>query len=305
MKRRAFQTDAQSRGERLDAFLARQLEWPAERAAALVQAGAVYVRGKRARDPGQLLEPGLPIVAVLEEAGSSVLERAEPSLTVGILHEDEAILAVDKPAGMNAQPTAGKVGGSLVDWADAHLEAQGLNAGLVHRLDRETSGVTVFGKTPQATTRLAAEFRLGTAKKTYLAVVKAGIAPDGEIDLPLSKDPARPGRWRATRQANGIPARTRFERLAERDGFAIVALYPETGRTHQLRAHLTALGFPIAGDARYGGAKALGGHPAPRCLLHARTLRLHHPATGAPLNLQAPVPPDLARFLDAASVTAP
>jgi 23S rRNA pseudouridine1911/1915/1917 synthase len=268
-------------------------------AAAFVARGAVYVDGRRVRRADAPVRAGQVVSVVLEEGGLSPLAVQAAPRALAVLAEDAEVLAVDKPAGLTAQPTEGRVGDSLVDLASAHLGAQ---AGLVHRLDRETSGVTVFGKTPAATTALAAAFREGTARKRYLAVTGPGLPASGVIDLPLSKDPSRPGRWRATRTANGVPALTRYERLADGD-FCVVALFPETGRTHQLRAHLSALGCPIAGDARYGGVPRLGGLEAPRCLLHAERLSLPHPGSGARVEYVSPPPADLVRFLERAGVT--
>jgi 23S rRNA pseudouridine1911/1915/1917 synthase len=155
----------------------------------------------------------------------------------------------------------------------------------VHRLDRETSGITVFGKTPASTSALAAAFREGRVQKEYLAITSSGLPASGVIELPLSKDPSRPGRWRASDTANGIDAVTHYERLADDGTYAVVALFPQTGRTHQLRAHLTGIGFPIVGDKLYGGDEG------PRCLLHARRLKLDA------LSLEAPVPADLAHLI--------
>jgi 23S rRNA pseudouridine1911/1915/1917 synthase len=217
----------------------------------------------------------------LEEGGRSVTAAAAPLLPIEVLFEDEALLAVNKPAGVVAQPTEGRVGGSLIDLARAHLKRE---PGLVHRLDRETSGVTVFGKTAEATAALAAEFREGRAKKRYLAVTAPGLPERGEIDLPLSKDPSRPGRWRASRAHQGIEALTRYVRLANDAEASRVELFPQTGRTHQLRAHLRGIGFPIRGDKLYGGA------PDVRCLLHAQRLEV------LGMSFEAPLPEDMQRW---------
>jgi len=253
-----------------------------EDAASLVARGAVYVDGRRA-PRNRLVEVGSRVMVVLEEAGRSVtaeIDRPElPELIV--LFEDSDVLAVNKPPFVVAQPTPGRVGDSLLDLASRYL---GRPAGLVHRLDRETSGVTVFGKDARSTSRLAAAFREGRAKKEYLAITTAGLPERGTIDLPLSRDPSRAGRWRATRSANGLKALTRFERTSE-GAYSVVALFPQTGRTHQLRAHLAALGHPIVGDVLYGGPEG------PRCLLHARRLELDG------LRLEAPIPADFEPFL--------
>lgn len=282
--------------------VASELGIPVEEARKLVDVGAVYLAGKRSRDAKAKLTAGQVVMVVLEEGGQSSLAGAAPAPALRVLYEDADVIAVDKPAGLTAQPTEGRVGGSLVDLVSAHL---GREAGLVHRLDKETSGVTVFGKSPEATSALAAEFRDGRARKRYVAATGPGLPPSGTVDLPLSKDPSRPGRWRATRAANGVPALTDFRTLSVGPEFCVVELLPHTGRTHQLRAHLTALGAPILGDARYGGAKRAGGVEAPRCLLHAQALELGHPRTGQVIRVEAPVPEDLLRFFTAAGVAVP
>lgn len=300
MKRRTLRVSEQEDGEVLDALLARSLHLAPGEAAALVERGAVYLDGRRCRFGGQRLRAGQTISAVLEESGRSALERPSGQPPLRVLFEDDALLAVDKPAGVPAQPTVGRVGESLLDAVCAHL---GRPAGLVHRLDRDTSGVTVFGKTEAATSALAAQFRQGTAHKRYLAATSPGLPARERIELPISKDPSRPGRYRATRAAHGKPAVTELERLFDSDEFCLVALRPLTGRTHQLRAHLAASGTPILGDALYGGLPAAGGLPAPRCLLHAQALTLRHPISGEPLCLEAPLPEDLLRFFEAARVS--
>jgi len=282
VKRRTF---AVTSAGRIEAALREGLDLPAAEARALVERGAVYLAGRRVKDLSTRVGPGQSVMVVLEESGQAVTAARAPAPALVVLLETDDVLAVDKPPGITAQPTPGRSGDSLLDLASAHL---GYEAGLVHRLDKETSGVTIFGKHQAATSALAAEFREGGARKEYLAVVASGVPERGSIDLPLSKDPSRPGRWRASRQANGLSALTRFERREDDGDHALVALFPETGRTHQLRAHLAALGFPIVGDRLYGGGEG------PRCLLHARRLSLE--ALG--LIIDAPLPPDLARWHD-------
>ncbi|MCP3138886.1 RluA family pseudouridine synthase [Pyxidicoccus xibeiensis] len=302
MKRRTFRAEGALVGQSVASAVASELGVPETEARKLVDVGAVYVGGRRSRDAAVRLTAGQVVMVVLEEGGTSPLAEAPPAPVLRVLYEDAEVIAVDKPAGVTAQPTEGRVGGSLVDLVGAHL---GREAGLVHRLDRETSGVTVFGKTADATSALAAEFREGRARKRYLAATGPGLPPSGSVDLPLSKDPSRPGRWRATRAANGVPALTDFRTLYAGDAFCVVELLPHTGRTHQLRAHLTALGAPILGDSRYGGAPKAGGVEAARCLLHAQALELGHPRTGRVLRVEAPVPEDLLRFFTAAGITPP
>jgi 23S rRNA pseudouridine1911/1915/1917 synthase len=275
MKRRAFTADKPSR---VEALVRTTLALTRDEAIALVTRGAVYVDGRRAKDPAARVAEGAKLMVVLEESGTAVTTAAPPAPRLVILYEDAEVLAVDKPCGITAQPTPGRVGDSLLDLATQHLRR---DAGLVHRLDRETSGVTIFGKTPKATSRLAAAFREGRARKEYLAVTLTGLPDSGVIELPLSKDPSRPGRWRASKQANGLSALTHFTKRSDDGRVAVVALFPQTGRTHQLRAHLAGIGFPIVGDKLYGGAEG------PRCLLHAKRLEIDG------LVIEAPVPADL------------
>ncbi len=302
MKRRTFQATGAQVGRSVVEAVTAELKVSPEEARRLVEAGAVYLVGRRCRDPEARLRAGQVVAVVLEEGGRSPLEAPVAPPPLGILFEDAEVIAVDKPAGITAQPTEGRVGESLVDLVSTRL---GTPAGLVHRLDRETSGVTIFGKTAPATTALAAEFREGRARKRYVAATGPGLPPSGTVDLPLSKDPSRPGRWRASRAANGVPALTDFRTLYAGPEYCLVELLPHTGRTHQLRAHLTALGAPILGDARYGGAARAAGISAPRCLLHAQALELAHPRTGQPLRIESPVPEDLRRFFEYVGIPPP
>ncbi|WP_342379230.1 RluA family pseudouridine synthase [Myxococcus stipitatus] len=302
MKRRTFRVEGAGVGRAVADAVAQELGVPVEQARALVDVGAVYVAGRRCRDAKTRLVLGQVVGVVLEEGGHSPLAEAPPAPTFRVLHEDEDVLAVDKPAGLPAQPTEARVGGSLVDQVSAYL---GREAGLVHRLDRETSGVTVFGKDARATSFLAAEFRHGRARKRYVAATGPGLPASGTVDLPLSRDPSRPGRWRATRAANGVSALTHFRTLYAGAEFCVVELLPQTGRTHQLRAHLTALGAPILGDARYGGAAKAGGVEVARCLLHAQALEMLHPRWERLFGMRAPVPEDLMHFFKLAGVEVP
>jgi 23S rRNA pseudouridine1911/1915/1917 synthase len=302
VKRRTFLVTGAHAGYSIAQAMVRELKMPAEEARRLVEAGAVYLAGRRCREPEARISAGQVVAMVLEEGGRSPLEALAAPPPLSILFEDAELIAVDKPAGITAQPTEGRVGESLVDLVSARL---GRPAGLVHRLDRETSGVTVFGKTAPATSALAAEFREGRARKRYVAATGPGLPPSGTVDLPLSKDPSRLGRWRASRAANGIPALTHFRTLYAGQEYCLVELLPHTGRTHQLRAHLTALGAPILGDSRYGGAARAGGISASRCLLHAQALELSHPRTSQPLRIESPMPEDLRRFFEHAGIMAP
>ena len=297
MKRRAFQAPGSGA---LAEVVARGLGCPPDEARALVSRGAVYVRGRRQRDPALVVAAGTEVLVVLEEGGRSSTAPAPEAAPLRILHEDAEVLALDKPAGLAAQPTPGGVT-SLLLLASAHL---GREAGLVHRLDRDTTGVMVFGKSAEATSALAASFRAGAARKQYLAVTAPGLPDSGTCTLRLARDRSRPGRWVA-RPRDGLEAETRFRRLGASAELALAALWPRTGRTHQIRAHLAALGAPIAGDRLYGGPLHLGGEAIGRSLLHAHLLLVPHPRDGTPLRLVAPLPPDIAHWFTALGVLPP
>ncbi len=296
MKRRTFVIATPAR---LSDALAAEFDVAASQVTELLERGSVYVQGKRAVERGTLLAKGTTVSVVLSEAGKTPMVAREAAFLLDILQEHDDWLAVNKPAGWVSQPTPGKQGDSLLDAVSDYLKYP---AGLVHRLDKETSGVMVFGKSREGTRALAQAFREGTASKRYLAVASGALPEHGEIALKLSKDPSRVGRWRASAKANGVEAVTRFERLHAADAFTLVALFPLTGRTHQLRAHLRALDAPIWGDGLYEGprdAEVKGLPPARRCLLHAQSLRVMG------TRIDAPLPVDMRAWFDLAEVAAP
>lgn len=268
------------RAEPLKSLLIRELNVTPEGADRLLERGAVYVEGKRVAE-GRPLAEHARVTVVLEESGVSTQTALSSGPDVPVLYEDSDLLVVDKPAGLPAQPTPG----GALSLHDVVSQRLGFSAGLVHRLDRDTSGVMIFGKHDAATAQLATAFREGSARKRYLAVTGPGLPLRGCITLPLSRDPARPGRWRASGQANGVSAQTEYECVGAGDGFCVVALTPLTGRTHQLRAHLAGLGFPIVGDVLYGGMRT-----SLRCLLHAQQLHI------IGKSFEAPIPPDIGGY---------
>ncbi|HXN42055.1 MAG TPA: RluA family pseudouridine synthase [Myxococcaceae bacterium] len=302
MKRHAFIVDSSQAGAPLDGFLAARLGWDLSAVRQLISHGSVYVGKHRCKRLDKVVRHPQTVVVVLSEGGRSSLEPSSLELSIPILFEDDALIAINKPAGLNSQPTAAREGESASDWVAAYW---GRDPGVVHRLDRQTSGAMIFAKTHRATAKLAQQFKDGTIGKRYLAVAGPGLPPSGKIDLPISKDPSRPGRYRASQATNGLAAVTEFIRLHQASDHCLLALYPRTGRTHQLRAHLTALGAPIAGDTRYGGPSEIGGRPAARALLHARSLRFQHPFSGHWVHLEAELPEDMALFFQSSSTPIP
>ena len=271
----------------------------------LLRTGQVRVDGRRAQanarlSPGQMvrippLPPDQPAPAPARVKSAKVDPADAEWLRSRILFEDHALLVLDKPAGLAVQGgtrTRRHVDGMLQAWA-----AGGERPRLVHRLDRDTSGLLVVARTAAAAAKLARAFHRQRVDKLYWALV-VGRPPEaqGEIDRPLAKQPGRGGERVGGSEA-GLPARTVFRVVARAGRIASwLALKPLTGRTHQLRAHCALLGTPILGDGKYGGARA---HPegAPKGLmLHAREIRLPHPDGGV-LELSAPLSdPVLAGF---------
>jgi 23S rRNA pseudouridine1911/1915/1917 synthase len=293
-------------GERLDAALARR--WSLSRSAlrlALV-ARDLEVDGRPGRW-GERLRAG-SVVRIPR------LERPEPEIAVGfrVLCADAWLVAVDKDPGAPVHPVRSFRTRTLLTALAAALDDPGLRP--VHRLDRETSGLVVFGRSSEAARRLGEQFVRRSVEKRYLAVVRG--EPEFErrsVELSLGRDPDFPVRCRMrVDERGGQPATTELRVLERRAGRALVEAVPRTGRQHQIRVHLAALGHPILGDKLYldGGRAYLAqigdrldeawlarlGHV--RQALHAHRLRLVHPGTGAPLELEAPLPDDLRGLLD-------
>ena len=269
----------------------------------LLRTGQVRLDGKRAQasdrvQPGQTVRvPPLGNLAPAPTAASSAPPRPEEAkaLQDAVLYRDADLIALNKPAGLAVQ------GGTGVDrHLDGLLDALRFDAAerprLVHRLDRDTSGVLVLARSARAAAELAAAFRAKTTRKIYWAIVVGLPKPrEGKIDLPLAKVQGRLGERVMPDEDDGKSAITRFQVVSHAGGkLAWLALMPITGRTHQLRAHCVALGTPILGDGKYGGkASRPEGVPEPRKLhLHARTLMLPRP-DGSVLRLTAPLPEHL------------
>jgi len=273
--------------ERIDRFIAARGGISRGLARRALDAGGVFLDGKRCKVAGRTLHPGQRVEVHLEEGGrtpgaSEALGRER------LLFEDADLVAVDKPPGVAAQPTLTTDRGTLPELVSALV---GSEVTLVHRLDRETSGVTVFARTREVAAALAAAFRDGEPEKTYLALcARPPSPPRGRIDLALGKDPGRAGLRRV--DPAGEAAATVYQTVRSSGRAALVEARPETGRTHQIRVHLAHLGAPLLGDARYGGPRRVGEVAVPRVMLHARRLALRHPVTGAPLSVEAPEPAD-------------
>ena len=295
--------------KRLDVFLAnRERDLSRSAVQRLIEKGRVQLNGEPAR-ASQKIKPGDRITFDVPRA--EPLELHGEPIPLDILYEDDALLVLNKPAGLVVHPAPGHWTGTLVNALLHHFETSGGSAstiggkerpGLVHRLDKETSGIMVIAKTDQAHRGLAAQFKQHTITRRYEALVW-GVPKKGRglIELAIGRDRKERKKFSA-RTARPKPSATEYT-VVERFGkiAARVDLMPRTGRTHQLRVHMTALGHPLLGDPTYGGRKvqALEAFDIPRVMLHARTLGFHHPVSDKPLEFTSRLPPDMATVLAA------
>jgi len=298
-----LQAEAPEAGLRLDLFLHRRLpQYSRARLQQWIREGRVRVAGRPAK-PSLVLR-GSEVVEV-DPVELPPLKAVPEAIPLEVLYEDQDLVAVNKPAGMVVHAGAGNTAGTLVN-ALLHrfhsLSSLGgeLRPGLVHRLDRDTSGVILVARTDAAHRSLAAQFSGREVEKVYLALVHGRLAADsGRIDKPIARDPQRRTRMTA-RLASGRPALTSYRVLRRWPGFSYLEVRIHTGRTHQIRAHLAAIGHPVVGDRLYGAPARIPGLPSlGRFFLHAHRIRFRSPSTGRPLTIEAPLAAELAAFLEA------
>ncbi len=282
----------------------------------LVIAGAVSLHGKQERRPDREIPPGTAVRVYLDTS-RFLFEKTPDDISFelgpdSILYEDESILIVNKPARF---PTEATVEGRdhLHAACKRYLERSGTHrntpyCGLLHRLDRETSGVIVFSKTRTVNAAIQNQFIHKTIQKMYLALVERSSSRTtterqaekekcltvqnriGRISLKSAQ-----GKWGAV-QTGGDEAHTDFTFGEERNGLLLIHAWPRTGRTHQIRVHLAGLGYPILGDTLYGGPSNFHGRPVPRVMLHAAEIRIIHPVSKTILVVSAPLPQDFQQF---------
>jgi 23S rRNA pseudouridine1911/1915/1917 synthase len=284
-------------GKRLDVFLQEQLpEYSRSRLQDWIKAGRVRVNGTGERPSVRLR--GNEAVEV-EPAALAPLKAYAEDLPLEILFQDDEVIAVNKPAGMVVHAGAGRHSGTLVNALLHHFGSLAKGGGeerpgIVHRIDRFTSGVLLVARTDAAHRGLAAQFAGRTVEKVYLAMVHGTVKADqGRIEKPISRDPARRLRMTA-RRAEGRPAITEYKVLQRFAGFTYLEVRIRTGRTHQIRAHFASLGHPVAGDRLYGAPAQT---TLDRTFLHAHRVRFAHPISGESVTVESPLPPDLAAWL--------
>ncbi len=297
---RDVEVTAAADGSRVDVFVGHALHLSRAKVKKLFEQGAVRVDGRRAKK-GDSIRAGQKVLVLLGPAGAAV--TPDPDAPLSVLHQDEALVFVDKPPGIPSHPLVPGESGTLANALVARFpecasaSADPREGGLCHRLDADTSGVILAARDPHAWKRMREAFSRGEIDKRYLALVAGPIADEGEIDVPLrhrarrsggSVEPALAG------EAGARRAESSFRVLGRASDYALVEVRIITGVLHQVRAHLAAVGAPVVGDVLYGG------RPDPelkRFFLHARSLELEHPTTRRKLKVVSPFPDELARAL--------
>jgi 23S rRNA pseudouridine1911/1915/1917 synthase len=303
-------------GLRLDRVVAKHCpQLSRTRVQELIAGGLVRLNGKTAKDSHKVHAGDT--IEVIPQPRPGLRAEAE-AIPLDILYEDEDVIAINKPAGMTVHAGAGNSHGTLVNallGRGQSLSQSGdtLRPGIVHRLDKETSGVLLVAKNDFAHARLAEAFRERSIQKIYIALVQGALKEErGRIELAIARDPNRRTRMTAKRAAllhNAREARTDWQVLARIDSTSLLEVQLHTGRTHQIRVHFSALRHPVVGDTLYGAAGQLhiGRTTLPslgRNFLHAAKIAFAQPRTGQPIHLTVPLPPELRAFLQKLSEAA-
>jgi 23S rRNA pseudouridine1911/1915/1917 synthase len=292
-----LETSADDSGHRLDLYLHQRLpEYSRARLQEWIKSGRVQVNNAPAKS--SYLLRGSEAIEI-DPAAPPPLHAQPEDLPVEILYEDADVIAVNKPAGMVVHSGAGRHSGTLVNALLHRFQALSkvagaLRPGIVHRLDRLTSGVILVARTDAAHRHLAEQFSGRRVEKVYLALVHGRLKTDrGKISTPIARDPVRRIRMTA-KLARGRSAITDYKVLRRLDKFTLLEVRIGTGRTHQIRVHLASIGHPVAGDKLYGAPESTLG----RYFLHAQRITFTSPASGQPITIEAPVPPELQDYLD-------
>ena len=290
-------------GQRLDAFLAESLsDLSRTRIQRLIADGRVTVDSERVR-PSHRLAAGQAVAVALPEPASDALKPQPALLTV--VHEDADLIVVDKPPGLTVHPAAGQADGTLANALLAlYPEVEGVGgprrAGIVHRLDKGTSGLLVAAKNEAAHASLTAQFKDRLVSKRYTALVVGSLSEErAVIEAPIGRHPRQ--RQRMAVVDDGRPAATPYRVLERYRGYTLVEASPKTGRTHQVRVHFASIRHPLAGDATYGRRLP----ELDRQFLHAAFLAFRHPRSGETVEFRSELPPDLRRFLQSLEPRAP
>lgn len=302
---RVLEIPADCAGLRLDQALARLLpEHSRSRLAAWVRQGKVSLDDTPADAKRKVW--GGERITLEEEALPEETAQQPEDIPLAIVHEDAHVLVIDKPAGLVVHPGSGNWQGTLLNALLHHApQLAGIpRAGIVHRLDKDTSGLLVVAKSLEAQTDLVRQLQARTVKRHYLALAHGRVAHDGAVDAPIGRHPVQ--RTKMAVVASGRAARTHYRVLERFAQATLIECALETGRTHQIRVHMAELGHPLVGDPVYGPRRKAAGVLAdfPRQALHAWRLALAHPATGAQCAWEAPLPEDFAQLLECLRIAA-
>jgi 23S rRNA pseudouridine1911/1915/1917 synthase len=300
-------------GLRLDAFLASQIDgWSRARLQKLIENEDVLVNGKPSK-PSYKLRQGDDLE--IELTTTSTIEFAPENIPIDVVYEDDTLVVVNKPAGLVVHPAAGTPSGTLANALAYHFQqlpdgGTGVRPGIVHRLDRDTSGLLVVAKTEAALENLSDQFRDRTVFKSYVALVHGRVLSNsGKIDQPLARDPSNRTRMAVVRGGRNALTLYRVRRTFQR--FTLLDVELKTGRTHQIRVHLAWLKHPVVGDETYGGGRdntiqdpqlRARIRSLKRQFLHAEKLAFTHPATKEVVKFESPLPPELSELLVAADL---
>ena len=304
--RQALRVPEGDGGLRLDQGVARL--WPKHSRSRLqnwIREGRIRLDGVVVKEPKHKLWGG-ELVEMEEALDERALSSLPEAIPLNIVHEDEAIIIIDKPAGLVVHPGSGNWSGTLLNALLHHDPAleHVPRAGIVHRLDKETSGLMVVARTLEAQTDLVRQLQARTVKRYYQALVRGSVERGGTVDAPIGRHPAQ--RTKMAVVKTGRPARTHYRVVERFIDCTLVECALETGRTHQIRVHMTSIGHPLVGDPVYGGgtSRVPIGPEFARQALHARRLGLVHPATGKPMLWKSNIPEDMAELIATARMLA-
>jgi len=298
----AFIVEEAAAGQRLDRWLASLPGAPTRSQIAAAIAEGLVTIDERPAKAGHRLRAGERVV-FRPRVRDEPTRVAPEEIPLDVLYEDEHVVAINKPAGMVVHPAVGNRKGTLVNailHAYPHMESRGAGerAGIVHRLDRDTSGVILVALSAAALEAIAKQFRDRTVEKEYLALVRGRVSAAGTIDAAIGRHP-RDRKRMSTAARRSRSAQSYYEPLERFDGVTLLLVRPRTGRTHQIRVHLAAAGWPIVADPLYGGGRVRGARPMTRLALHAWRIRFDHPVSGERVTVTAPLPGDFQAALDA------
>jgi 23S rRNA pseudouridine1911/1915/1917 synthase len=287
---------AECAGLRLDNALSKLFCLSRSSLQRLIEDGLVRVNGKEQKKRYMVAEGD--VLDICPEPPPPSQVAPEP-MTFDVLYEDSSLFIINKPPGLVVHPAPGNRSGTFVNGLVAYLtdlECQDpIRPGLVHRLDKYTSGVLIAAKTPSVLSALSLQFHDRTVHKEYLAIVAGRCTENMESSEPIGRDPKN--RQRMAIVQGGKEAHTEIFPLHQSEEWTLVKAVPHTGRTHQVRVHLTALGYPILGDTLYGKRDGYAKWKGQRQMLHCWSLTFVHPVTGKPLVVQAPIPKDMCEIL--------